>query len=287
MKRAHHFLNMYFTAAVSVFLVLLLVGVECVLLLSAISAVSHFKEKAVVTAVLSGNIDSTGIAQVDSQLRAWPYFSQIEFTSREKALQQHIDELGEDPRELLGYNPLFDSYDLHPTFEYSTPEGMEEIESKLSTLPQVDKVMYQKDLVQQIESNIHKASVVLAAVAIVLLLIAMVLIVNTIRLQIYSKRFLINTMTLVGATGWHIRAPFVGKNVLMGFITGLLALGVIAGGCYYLIYEVDIILFPLTGVNIALIAGVVLGSGLLLTLVASLIATGRYIRINTDTMYEI
>ncbi len=287
MKRAHHFLNMYFTAAVSVFLVLLLVGVECVLLLSAISAVSHFKEKAVVTAVLSGNIDSTGIAQVDSQLRAWPYFSQIEFTSREKALQQHIDELGEDPRELLGYNPLFDSYDLHPTFEYSTPEGMEEIESKLSTLPQVDKVMYQKDLVQQIESNIHKASVVLAAVAIVLLLIAMVLIVNTIRLQIYSKRFLINTMTLVGATGWHIRAPFVGKNVLMGFITGLLALGVIAGGCYYLIYEVDIILFPLTGVNIALIAGVVLGSGLLLTLVASLIATGRYIRMNTDTMYEI
>ena len=287
MKRAHHFLNMYFTAAVSVFLVLLLVGVECVLLLSAISAVSHFKEKAVVTAVLSGNIDSTGIAQVDSQLRAWPYFSQIEFTSREKALQQHIDELGEDPRELLGYNPLFDSYDLHPTFEYSTPEGMEEIESKLCTLPQVDKVMYQKDLVQQIESNIHKASVVLAAVAIVLLLIAMVLIVNTIRLQIYSKRFLINTMTLVGATGWHIRAPFVGKNVLMGFITGLLALGVIAGGCYYLIYEVDIILFPLTGVNIALIAGVVLGSGLLLTLVASLIATGRYIRMNTDTMYEI
>lgn len=287
MKRAHHFLNMYFTAAVSVFLVLLLVGVECVLLLSAISAVSHFKEKAVVTAVLSGNIDSTGIAQVDSQLRAWPYFSQIEFTSREKALQQHIDELGEDPRELLGFNPLFDSYDLHPTFEYSTPEGMEEIESKLSTLPQVDKVMYQKDLVQQIESNIHKASVVLAAVAIVLLLIAMVLIVNTIRLQIYSKRFLINTMTLVGATGWHIRAPFVGKNVLMGFITGLLALGVIAGGCYYLIYEVDIILFPLTGVNIALIAGVVLGSGLLLTLVASLIATGRYIRMNTDTMYEI
>lgn len=287
MKRAHHFLNMYFTAAVSVFLVLLLVGVECVLLLSAISAVSHFKEKAVVTAVLSGNIDSTGIAQVDSQLRAWPYFSQIEFTSREKALQQHIDELGEDPRELLGFNPLFDSYDLHPTFEYSTPEGMEEIESKLSTLPQVEKVMYQKDLVQQIESNIHKASVVLAAVAIVLLLIAMVLIVNTIRLQIYSKRFLINTMTLVGATGWHIRAPFVGKNVLMGFITGLLALGVIAGGCYYLIYEVDIILFPLTGVNIALIAGVVLGSGLLLTLVASLIATGRYIRMNTDTMYEI
>lgn len=287
MKRAHHFINMYFTAAVSVFLVLLLVGIECVLLLSAISAVGHFKEKSVITAVLKGNTNAEGIAQMDSTLQTWPYFSSIEFTSREEALQQHIDELGEDPRHLLGYNPLFDSYDLHPTAEYSTPEGMEMIEQQLSALPQVDKVMYQKDLVQQIESNISKASVILAAVAAILLLIAMVLIVNTIRLQIYSKRFLINTMTLVGATGWHIRAPFVGKNVLMGFITGLLALGALAGGCYYLIYEMDIILFPLTEANIALVAGVVLGAGLLLTLVASLIATGRYIRMNTDTMYEI
>ena len=270
MKRAHHFLNMYFTAAVSVFLVLMLIGVECVLLLSAVSAVSH-----------------EGIARVDSVLKSWPYFSQMEFTSREEALQQHIDELGDDPRALLGYNPLFDSYDLHPTAQYSTPEGMAEIESKLSALDEVDKVMYQKDLVQQIESNINKASIVLAVLAAALLLIAMVLIVNTIRLQIYSKRFLINTMTLVGATGWHIKAPFVGRNVLMGFITGLLALAALAGGCYYLIYEMDIILFPLTWVNMGLIAGVVLGSGLLLTLIASLIATGRYIRMNTDTMYEI
>ena len=287
MKRAHHFLNMYFTAAVSVFLVLMLIGVECVLLLSAVSAVSHFKEKAVVTVVLKGDTKAEGIARVDSVLKSWPYFSQIEYTSREEALQQHIDELGDDPRALLGYNPLFDSYDLHPTAQYSTPEGMAEIESKLSGLDEVDKVMYQKDLVQQIESNINKASIVLAVLAAALLLIAMVLIVNTIRLQIYSKRFLINTMTLVGATGWHIKAPFVGRNVLMGFITGLLALAALAGGCYYLIYEMDIILFPLTWVNMGLIAGVVLGSGLLLTLIASLIATGRYIRMNTDTMYEI
>ena len=95
MKRAHHFFNMYFTAAISVFLVLLMIGVECVLLLSAVNAVSHFKENAVVTAMLSGNVDSVGIAQVDSQLHAWPYFSKIEFTSRQQALEQHIDELGD------------------------------------------------------------------------------------------------------------------------------------------------------------------------------------------------
>ena len=287
MKRAHHFFNMYFTAAISVFLVLLMIGVECVLLLSAVNAVSHFKENAVVTAMLSGNVDSVGIAQVDSQLHAWPYFSKIEFTSRQQALEQHIDELGEDPTELLGFNPLFDSYDLHPTAEYSTPEGMEEIAEKLEELPQVDRVMYQKDLVQQIERNINKASVVLMLVAIVLLLIAMLLIVNTIRLQIYSKRFLINTMTLVGATGWHIKAPFVGKNVLMGLIAGLCALLVLGLSVVYLRDHMDIILFPLNAENILIISGVVLGCGLMLTLLASLIATGRYIRMSTDTMYEI
>ena len=287
MKRAHHFFNMYFTAAISVFLVLLMIGVECVLLLSAVNAVSHFKENAVVTAMLGGNVDSVGIAQVDSQLHAWPYFSKIEFTSRQQALEQHIDELGEDPTELLGFNPLFDSYDLHPTAEYSTPEGMEEIAEKLEELPQVDRVMYQKDLVQQIERNINKASVVLMLVAIVLLLIAMLLIVNTIRLQIYSKRFLINTMTLVGATGWHIKAPFVGKNVLMGLIAGLCALLVLGLSVIYLRDHMDIILFPLNAENILIISGVVLGCGLMLTLLASLIATGRYIRMSTDTMYEI
>lgn len=287
MKRAHHFINMYFTAAISVFLVLLMIGVECVLLLSAVSAVGHFKENAVVTATLAGDMDSVGVAQVDSQLRAWPYFSQIEFTSRQQALEQHIEELGEDPTELLGFNPLFDSYDLHPTALYSTPEGMQEIEQKLSELPGVDRVMYQKDLVQQVENNINKASIVLMLVAAVLLLIAMLLIVNTIRLQIYSKRFLINTMTLVGATGWHIKAPFVGKNVLMGLIAGICALSVLAFGVWYLRDKMDIILFPITVENIMLVTGVVLGCGLILTLLASLIATGRYIRMSTDTMYEI
>jgi len=287
MKRTHHFINMYFTAAISVFLVLLMIGVECVLLLAAVSAVGQFKENAVVTATLSGDIDSVGIAQVDSQLQAWPYFSKIEFTSRQQALEQHIEELGEDPRDLLGFNPLFDSYDLHPTAQYSTPEGMAEIEQKLSELPGVDRVMYQKDLVQQVESNINKASIVLMLVAGVLLLIAMLLIVNTIRLQIYSKRFLINTMTLVGATGWHIKAPFVAKNVLMGLIAGIFALGVLALGVWYLRDKMDIILFPITVENVLLVSGVVLGCGLVLTVLASLIATGRYIRMSSDTMYEI
>ena len=120
-----------------------------------------------------------------------------------------------------------------------------------------------------------------------LLLVSMVLIVNTIRLQIYAKRFIINTMTLVGATSWVTRRPFVYRNVFIGFMAGLVALALLSALVYYVEYKMGIMLFPLTWQNIALIAVVVLATGMLITLFASLIATGRYIRMDNNTLYEI
>ena len=124
-------------------------------------------------------------------------------------------------------------------------------------------------------------------VAGVLLLIAMLLIVNTIRLQIYSKRFIINTMTLVGATSWVTRRPFVLRNMLMGLISGIVALAVLSGVVYYVDFKLGVLLFPLTWQNITFVSAVVLCSGLLITLLASLIATGRYIRMDNNSLYEI
>jgi len=124
----------------------------------------------------------------------------------------------------------------------------------------------------------------------VLLLVAYVLIVNTIRLQIYAKRFLINTMTLVGATPWVTRRPFVRRNMLMGFVAGVVAVAIVLAGVLF--FNTRFIptgeeLLPLTFGNISLIVVVVIGSGLLITLLASLIATGRYIRMDNNTLYEI
>ena len=136
-------------------------------------------------------------------------------------------------------------------------------------------------------SNVHELSLILLIVALVLLLVSMVLIVNTIRLQIYSKRFLLNTMTLVGATSWVTRRPFVLRNMLMGFVSGLVALAVLSGVVYYVETRLGVMLFPLTWTNIAFVSAVVLCSGLLITLFASLIATGRYIRMDNNTLYEI
>ena len=136
-------------------------------------------------------------------------------------------------------------------------------------------------------NNVSRVSVVLLIVSVVLLLIAIVLITNTIRLQIYSKRFLINTMTLVGATPWSIKSPFVWRYILIGTLASLLAMGVMAGVVYYVNVHLGVLLFALTWQNIAFVAGVILFSGVLITLISSLIATGRYVRMSVDTMYEI
>jgi len=154
-------------------------------------------------------------------------------------------------------------------------------------LPYVSEVIYPRDLADIMSSNVHDFSMVLLGVAAILLLVSMVLIVNTIRLQIYAKRFLINTMTLVGATSWVIRRPFVRKNMFIGFLSGIGALAVLGGMVYYVQFQMHMMLFPLTWQNIALVSGVVLCSGLLITLFASLIATGKYIRMDNNSLYEI
>jgi cell division transport system permease protein len=151
----------------------------------------------------------------------------------------------------------------------------------------VTEVLYPRDLADLMSSNVHHFSLILLAVALVLLLVSMVLIVYTIRLQIYSKRFIINTMTLVGATSWVTRRPFVIRNMLMGFLAGIVALVILAGMVYYVEFRMGLTLFPLKWQNIAFVSAIVLCSGLLITLFAALIATGRYIRMDNDSLYEI
>ena len=285
--RKHWFRNSYFISAVSVALVLCLIGLECVLLLSAGALLTRMRENMTITAVLTAEADSTQCARLERMLDASAGYSRYRYVSREDALQEHIASLGEDPTAFLGYNPLSASYEIHPSDAYSNPDSLAVIASQLESLPYVSEVIYPRDLADLMNSNVHDFSFILLGVALTLLLVSMVLIVNTIRLQIYSQRFLINTMTLVGATSWVTRRPFVLRNMLMGFVAGLAALAVLGGMVYYVEHEMGLLLFPLTWQNIAMVAGVVLGSGILITLFASLIATGRYIRMDNNSLYEI
>jgi cell division transport system permease protein len=285
--RKHRFRNSYMTAGVSVSLVLCLIGIECVLLLSAGALLTRMRENVTITAVLSQEADSTQCARLERMLEASEGYSSFRYVSKEEALQEHIVSLGEDPTAFLGYNPLSASYEIHPSELYSNPDSLAQEAERLESLPYVSEVLYPRDLTDLMNRNVHDFSYILLGVALLLLLVSMVLIVNTIRLQIYSKRFIINTMTLVGATSWVTRRPFVLRNMLMGLIAGIVALIVLSGLVYYVEFEMGLFLFPITWMNVAFVCGVVLGSGLLITLFASLIATGRYIRMDNNSLYEI
>jgi len=285
--RKHRFRNSYFISAVSVTLVLCLIGLESVLLLSAGALLTRMREKMTLTVVLDQEADSTQCARLERMLEASEGTSSYTYVSKEEALNEHIASLGEDPTTFLGYNPLSASYEVHPSEAYSNPDSLAVIASGLEALPYVTEVLYPRDLADMLNSNVHDFSLILAGVAVLLLLVSMVLIVNTVRLQIYSKRFLINTMTLVGATAWVTRRPFVLRNVLIGFLAGIAALVVLSGLVYYVQYRMGLMLFPMSWQNIALVCGVVLCSGLLITLFASLIATGKYIRMDNNSLYEI
>ncbi len=285
--RKHRFRNSYLISAVSVSLVLCLIGLECVLLLSAGALVTRMRENITLTAVLSSDIDSTQCARLEALLDSGNKCSSYTFVSAQQALEEHIRSLGEDPSTFLGFNPLSASYEIHPTDAYSDADSLAVIAGQLEALPYVTEVIYPRDLADLMSSNVHDFSLILLAVALALLLVSLVLIVNTIRLQIYSKRFIINTMTLVGATSWVTRRPFVLRNMLMGFIAGIVALGILSAMVYYMERTLGLMLFPLTWQNIAFVSVIVLCSGLLITLFASLIATGKYIRMDNNSLYEI
>ena len=285
--RKHRFRNSYLTSAISVSLVLCLIGLEGILLLSADSLITRMRENITMTAVLTSGTDSTQCARLEELLNTGERCSGYKYVSAADALEEHIRSLGEDPSLFLGFNPLSASYEIHPTNVYSDPDSLAMMAEELEALPYVSEVIYPRDLADLMSSNVHEFSLILLAVALALLLVSMVLIVNTIRLQIYSKRFLLNTMTLVGATSWVTRRPFVLKNMVMGFCAGLVALTILSGVVYYVDFNVGVLLFPLTWQNIAFVSAVVLCSGLLITLFASLIATGRYIRMDNNSLYEI
>jgi cell division transport system permease protein len=278
---------MYFTTTISVALVLFLVGLECLVLLSAHELMRQVKENVVLSIVMKEDNTADEIERTKRMLSAAPYCLDYSFISREEALQEHIANLGEDPSAFLGYNPLTDAFEIRLQALYAHSDSIKKIETRLLNLPYVDKVVYQKDVVKVLDNNLNEISLILLAVALALLVIALVLISNTIQLQVYSKRFLINTMRLVGATPWVIKWPFIGRNIRVGIEAGLLALLMLAATYYYCQSRLGIVLFPLIWQNVAFITATVLLTGMLITFIASLVATNRYIRMKINKMYEI
>ena len=286
MKR-HKFLNMYFTTTISVSLVLFLIGLECVILMSARDLIRQVKENVVLTVVMQEEATSDDVLRLTNILKVAPFVLDSRFISREEALQDHIESLGEDPQKFLGYNPLTDAFELRLKESYAQTDSIKVIDTRLSSLPYVEKVIYQADVVSALDKNLNKVVLVLLVIAVALLIIALVLIGNTIQLQIYSKRFIINTMRLVGATPWVIKWPFIRRNLWIGLESSVVASVMLAGMYYYCTSHFGIYLFPLNKFTVGTIVCVLFVSGFLITFLASLTATSRYIRMKTNKLYEI
>ena len=278
---------MYFTTTISVSLVLFLIGLECVILISARDLIRQVKENVVLTVVMQEEATSDDVLRLTNILKVAPFVLDSRFISREEALQDHIENLGEDPQKFLGYNPLTDAFELRLKESYAQTDSIQVIDTRLSSLPYVDKVIYQADVVSALDKNLNKVVLVLLVIALALLIIALVLIGNTIQLQIYAKRFIINTMRLVGATPWVIKWPFIRRNLLIGIESSIVACGMLAGIYYYCTSHFGIYLFPLNKFTIGSIVCVLFVSGFLITFLASLTATSRYIRMKTNKLYEI
>lgn len=285
--RRHRFFNMYLTTTISVSLVLFLIGLECMVLMSARNLIRHVRENVVLTVVMQEDATSDEITRMQKLVDVSPYVLTSRYITKEEALQEHIETLGEDPEKFLGYNPLTDAFELRLKETYMQADSIQAIDSRLSSLPYVNRVIYHTDVINILDQNINKVLLVLLVLALVLLAIALVLIVNTIQLHIYAKRFLINTMRLVGATPWVIKWPFIRRNIWIGIEASVIACGLLVGVYYYCYEKLSLVLFELNYFTVGSIVCVVFLSGFAITFFASLMATNRYIRMKTNTLYEI
>ena len=273
------------TTIVSISLVLFAIGLIGLLLLHTKKLSDYVKENIGFSVYMNKNVKEAEIIHLQKELDANEYVRSTEYISEEKAAETFQEELGEDFVKFIGYNPLHTSIEVHLKAQYAYPVYFEEIEQQLKKDPNVKEIVYQKSLVKQINSNISKISAVLLVFSILLLVIAITLINNTIRLAVYSKRFLIKSMQLVGATEGFIRRPFLNTSLIHGMISSLLAIFMLTGVIYVSRKEIpEIISLQSIDLFLLLFAFVVL-VGLTISWISTFISVRKYLKIKTDYLY--
>lgn len=213
----------YLTSTISISMVLFLIGLLGVVLLNAQRLAKYVRENIGFTLVLKEDVQQSDIDNLLASLKTANFVKEAAFIDKEVAAERLKKDLGEDFSGFLGYNPLLSSVDVKLKADYANPGQLDLIEKKLTEFPQIKEVSYQRDMVKIINENVSKIGFILFFFSVLLLVIFFTLINNTIRISIYSQRFIINTMLLVGATDRFIRAPFVKQSVKYGLIGAMAA----------------------------------------------------------------
>ncbi|MCK4921775.1 MAG: permease-like cell division protein FtsX [Bacteroidales bacterium] len=277
--------NSFLTSVISIAMVLFLLGLVGFLVLNARQIGIYVKENIGFNVELNNDLKDADMQQLKKLIDAKTYVRSSEYISKEAAAVETQQALGEDFLKELGYNPLPATVIIKLKAEYANPDSIFNIENELSEYEGISDIYYRKTLVHEINDNVRKISLILGAFSILLLLISVSLINNTIRLSVYSKRFLIHSMQLVGATRGFIRRPFLFSGVLQGFLGSLIGVVFIIGSIYLAQDQIDDVLqimdLKLLGI---LFLGVLL-TGIIISYISSFFAVNKYLNLSKDELY--
>lgn len=275
----------YFTTTISIALVLFLLGMIGLLLLNANRVSSYVKENLCLTVTFAPDTRDAEVRQIEKQLLASPQVKSVRYIDKDEAAKEMQANLGENFIDMLDENPLLPSMEVKLFAEYATEEGMNAQAEAIRAYKPVRDVNFEKDVVNLIHENVRKISLVLLAFSLLMLLVAITLINNTVRLMVYSKRFLIRTMQLVGATRGFIRRPFIGSAVIQGLIGGLLANILLAVIVFFTARELPGVVGFANAASLAVLFAIVFLVGVLITLVSTTRAVNRYLNLRTADLY--
>ena len=273
------------TSTISTTLLLILLGLVILLSLTARVVADKVRENLTVTVVLDDDVQTAEAVQLQDSLKTMHYVSSIDYISREQALQEQIESMGIDPTDFLGANPFSISMEIKVKPEFSCNDSLEWIAGELRESKLVADVLYQKDLVESLNRNLHRASLFLLAIALLLVIISLSLINNTVRLSVFHHRFVLHTMKLVGAKWSFIRRPFLIKGFWLGVVSALIADAAILAGIYWASRYDSSVLNYITQENMIITAVSVLVIGLLLTTVCTFFSVTHCLKMRGSELY--
>ena len=275
----------YFSVIISISFVLFFVGILGLFLLNTKNIASHFKEQIVMTIYFEDNAKDIEITQLQKKIKINSATKKVRFIPKEEAAELYARDIGEDFIEFLGYNPLLNSIDIYFNAAFVNRLSLTKIKKEFEITDFVNEVVYDQPLVTLLDENIRKITYVLLITTGLFILIALLLINSSIRLSIYSKRFIIKTMQLVGATKSFIRRPFIWVHLRLGILSSLIALS----GLTILLFEINkrfpelnMMQHPL---ELSVVFGCVLLLGIGITVISTFFATQRYLNLKTDAIY--
>ncbi|MCM1520092.1 MAG: permease-like cell division protein FtsX [Lachnoclostridium sp.] len=288
-KKRHNIIPLFstrVTATISVAMVLLLVGLAAFIGVAAHNVENIIRENTGFTIVLADNLTASQTDALRHKLDAHPAVARVVYNSPDATLERWKDMMGDDIEALAGLNPFAPEFEVNVKAAYAHPDSIAAVVEQFEDMPEVDDIAVVNNITSEISSLFDSLELILIIIAAALLLVSLVLISNTVRLAVYSRRFAIHTMKLVGATPGFIRRPFLTSNMVNGLIAGLAAALILSGILYYLYTlepQIDEIITP---VATAVILGAIVVAGVLICLVTSAFATNKYIRQNYDDMFK-